>query len=268
MLHLEGHPSGIKEKIETQLGDSLEENEEGISGLLDFLRSIYDIDDMADSFSKYMKFEQLKREGNVSIQDFIANWEKIYHKTKKQGCEISDMVLAFKLLHACNISEMDIKLVLTGVNYKEGKEKKNMMEQTKESLKKFVGRSVIGSDNKVNNPKAVESTFVTKEELSVLLSQQDKKKKKKERRRSTSLPGDLKDESTSNALPRSSNYKGKKNPLGPDFLPLKCFRCKCKCTTNCNCKCRYHFISDCKESAASGGSKADVSLFMKANAPR
>ena len=35
VLHLEGHPSGIKEKIETQIGDSLEDNENGRSSLYD-----------------------------------------------------------------------------------------------------------------------------------------------------------------------------------------------------------------------------------------
>ena len=63
VLHLEGHPSGIKEKIETQIGDKLEANADEIKVLLDFLRTIYEVDDMADSFEKYVKFEQLRRGG-------------------------------------------------------------------------------------------------------------------------------------------------------------------------------------------------------------
>ena len=40
VLHLEGHPSRIKEKIETQLGDTLEDNEKGIEDLLNLLRLV------------------------------------------------------------------------------------------------------------------------------------------------------------------------------------------------------------------------------------
>ena len=37
VLHLEGHPSGIKEKIETSIGDALEGDAEGIDKLIEFL---------------------------------------------------------------------------------------------------------------------------------------------------------------------------------------------------------------------------------------
>ena len=40
VYRLEGHPSRIKEKITTQLGDQLEENEDGIDLLLEFLAPI------------------------------------------------------------------------------------------------------------------------------------------------------------------------------------------------------------------------------------
>ena len=53
MFHLEGHPSGIKEKIETQLAEKIESND-GIKVLLEFLKEIYDVNDMADSFDKYV----------------------------------------------------------------------------------------------------------------------------------------------------------------------------------------------------------------------
>ena len=47
VYRLEGHPSNIKEKIVTQIGDELEDNE-GIKALLEFLATIYDDDDLAD----------------------------------------------------------------------------------------------------------------------------------------------------------------------------------------------------------------------------
>ena len=64
---------------------------------------------------------------------------------KAAGCAISDHVLAYKLLSEMNLKEMECKLVLTGVNYAEGKDQKNLLAQMMASLKKFVGHSVIQS---------------------------------------------------------------------------------------------------------------------------
>ena len=50
VLHLEGHSSGIKEKIETQLGDELIDAEDGTEKLIEFIRTIYGTDHLADSF--------------------------------------------------------------------------------------------------------------------------------------------------------------------------------------------------------------------------
>ena len=77
VLHLEGHPSGIKEKIETQLGDTLEDNEKGIEDLIKFFKSIYETDELADSFEKYMNFEKLRRDSKTSVQASIATWENM-----------------------------------------------------------------------------------------------------------------------------------------------------------------------------------------------
>ena len=53
---------------------------------------------------------------------------------------MSDMVLAFNLLDTSDLSDMERKLVLTGVNYTEGKSNKTLLSQMKEALKKFIGK--------------------------------------------------------------------------------------------------------------------------------
>ena len=65
--------------------------------------------------------------------EFISEWKNIYHKAKKLECDYSDTILAFKLLQDANLERMEIKLVLTGVDYKTGKEKRNFMDQIVES---------------------------------------------------------------------------------------------------------------------------------------
>ena len=51
VYRLEGHSSGIKDKIMTQLGSKLEDNDKGIDELIKFLDGIYTKDDMAEAWT-------------------------------------------------------------------------------------------------------------------------------------------------------------------------------------------------------------------------
>ena len=46
VYRLAGHSSGIKEKIQIQIGEKLEGNKEGMNELIKFLDTIYAKDDM------------------------------------------------------------------------------------------------------------------------------------------------------------------------------------------------------------------------------
>ena len=140
---LENHPSRIQEKITTQMGDKLIDNEKGIDLLIEFLEGIYKKDSMADAWEKYTTFEKFRFDNKIILKQFIADWENKYHQLKNEGCAYSDMILAFKLLDSCKLSAVDQKFVLTGVDYKLGIEEENLFDQMKETLKKFKGQSVV-----------------------------------------------------------------------------------------------------------------------------
>ena len=218
VYRLEGHPSRIKEKIMTQIGDKIKDNAEGIKELLKFLDTIYDIDDMADAWDKFTEFSSFSRKVEQSIPEFIADWTNCYYKLKSVGCEYPDMILGFKLLQDAKLNDMETKLVLTGVDYAEGKSKKNLEKQIIDSLKKFKGRAVIGKEGSVDVK--VETTWLSQVE-EVLLSKGWKPPNK------------------------NSSYKGKKNPLGDNSKPLKCYLCKCEHAESCNCPCVYHLANKC-----------------------
>ena len=140
--------------------------------------------------------------------------------------DANTIILGFRLLEVTRLNDMDEKVVLTGVNYAEAKEKKNLFEQIKASLKKFQGRKVIGAEDKlVFDPVLVASVS------EALIAQGWSKPKT--RRRSVSDPGEGQNKPFI-AKPRG-NYKGKKNPLGVDGKPRKCFKCNSE----------YHFIDKC-----------------------
>ena len=255
---LENHPSRIQEKITTQMGDTLENNDKGIALLLDFLEKIYQKDSMADAWEKYTMFEKFKFDNRISLKQFIADWENKYHQLKNVGCAYSDMILAFKLLDSCKLSAVDQKFVLTGVDYKIGLERKDLFDQMKESLKKFKGQSVVDHEDDEKAIK-VSDTYIAKME-EVLLAKGWKPPKKRTRQDDTG----------------TSSYKGKKNKLDENFLPMKCYKCKCECIKNCSCSCRYHFADKCtgkkaetKESKGDGKpkDKSDLAHFVKTNLP-
>ena len=139
IYHLDGHPSGIKDKIVTQIPEDQLQSEDGIKYLIAFLDTIYSIDDMADVWDKYKTFSNHHRRSEQEISDFLPNWEMAYQKLKATGCECSDSIHGLKLLEDAQLSDMDTKLVLTGVNYQEAKDKKDLQKQITSSLKKFTG---------------------------------------------------------------------------------------------------------------------------------
>ena len=86
-VRLAGHSSGIKEKIQIQIGEKLEGNKEGMNELIKFLDTIYAKDDMSDAWQKYYLFTDLKRKENQDIMEFISEWNNCLHKANKAGCE-------------------------------------------------------------------------------------------------------------------------------------------------------------------------------------
>ena len=235
VYYLDGHPSRIKEKIVTKIGASLVGKEEGIKLLIQFLDTIYGKDDMADVWDKYKSFSSHSRKPDQDVVDFLPNWEMSYQKLKVTGCEYSDAILGLKLLEDAQLSDMDTKLVLTGVNYADAKTKKDLQLQITNSLKKFTGRSVITSGKQDNLDVAgvkTEPTFLVSHKMEeVFLAKGWKPPPKGARRRSRS----------ESPPRRKSNYKGKKNRFKEGTkIPMKCYICQCDHDYNCNCPCVYH----------------------------
>ena len=234
VYNLDGHPSRIKEKIDIKIGKELEGAENGIDKLIEYLDTIYKNDDMSDAWTKYKNFQKVLRKPKQDISGFIADFEKEYLLAKEAGCVFSDTILAFRLLEATNLSENDEKFVLTGVDFAKGSAEKNLEEQMKSSLKKFQGRTVLLGDK---DDIEVDSVLVNKVK-DVLVSQGWKKPNG--RRRSNSNPEEM-----TNKPQNSSNYKGRKNPLGQDGKALRCFKCDSE----------YHMADKCKSENTSTSKK-------------
>ena len=189
---------------------------------------------MSAAWTKYKNFNKFARTDGVSVNDFIAEFDKEYILAKNAGCVYSDIILAFRLLEASNMSEVDEKFVLTGVDYQEAKTKKNLFDQVKLSLKKFQGREMVCSSDDVKmkfDPSLVASI------AQVLVSQGWKKPGPPGRKRSNTDPG----------LGDKDN-KQKKNPVSKTTGKiLTCFKCQSE----------YHMRDRCPKNKQNNDNKND-----------
>ena len=141
LYHLQQHPSGIHQKIDTAIGDQIVAKDDGLKKVIEFLDGIYKADELALMWSKYKRFTRLKKtDDQQPITEFVAEFESAYKEAKDNGCEVSDTVLALSLLDSCNLTEIDEKFVLTDIDFVKGKEEKNCLDQVKRSLRKFQSR--------------------------------------------------------------------------------------------------------------------------------
>ena len=152
LYHLESHASGVQGKIETALGDRIVDKEDGMTLLIEYLDTIYKQDDMTNMWVKYKNFVRLQKGSNQNISEFIAAYETAYKEAKDNGCEVSDTVLALNLLDSCSLTETDEKFVLTGVDFKKGKEEGTCYDQVKKSLRKYQSRDMFtaGKDGRLH----------------------------------------------------------------------------------------------------------------------
>ena len=126
----------IRENIFTQLSLDDLKQENGPYCLIQFLDSFLGKDEITDTVEKYEDFENLQRADNQSITEFITCFELKYMKLEKRKIKLTPEILAFQLIRKANISKEMRMLVLTGINFAE---REKMYEQSKESLRKFLG---------------------------------------------------------------------------------------------------------------------------------
>ena len=143
---------------------------------------------MTDAWTKYKKFVQLQ------------NLKK--HILKQKNVVVTFQIqYAFNLLVACKLSNIDEKFVLTAIDFKSGKEKKDLLTQVKNSLHKFQSREKLtGGQDGCKMKVQLEDSYVLSVEEALIVDGWKP--------------------------PRGTNrgHVQKGNPIGGDGKPLKCFR--------------------------------------------
>ena len=95
------------EKLEQEIGESTEAPTKGVQVILDKLHEWFGREEDIDAFVNYEEFEKKTRSHNQDLLQFVNEWESLYNRCKAREDTLSDRVLAFKLIVACNLKEMD-----------------------------------------------------------------------------------------------------------------------------------------------------------------
>ena len=72
--------------------------------------------DIEDAYNTYLKFSYMKRQRDISMNDYVIEFEYLYHSMQNQNMKLPDKVLAFKLLDGASISENQHQMCLTLAN--------------------------------------------------------------------------------------------------------------------------------------------------------
>ena len=114
--------------------------EEGVDKVLTKLDKMFQTDPTFTAFEVYEDFEKYRRPHNVSMNQFLSEFEKRLSKVIANGTTMSDDVLVYRLLKSANLKESEeqlIKMTIVEMKYE------NMVKQLK---KAFIGNN-ISSDS-------------------------------------------------------------------------------------------------------------------------
>ena len=156
--------TGIREKVfeELDLGDL--EKDTGLDTLITFFDKHLGKDNIADSFEKFEDFEDYSRKTEVSIVEYIKNFDQKYNRLVKLKMSLPAPVLAFKLLKRANITKEQRMLVLTGMDFEQAE---SLFDQAKASLKKFLGDNGISSTG-LQDAVKLEPSFLAEHEEALM----------------------------------------------------------------------------------------------------
>ena len=86
-------------------------NNNGLNILLENLDAIFQSEEIKDAYHTYSKFSSSKRQPNMSMNDFIVQFENLNYKMDSHNMKLSDKVLALKLLMVLQFQKIKDKCV-------------------------------------------------------------------------------------------------------------------------------------------------------------
>ena len=111
---------------------------DGVRNIIKKLDSLYKRDEAQIAFEAYENFEQFRRPSNMTMNEYIIEFERLLCRTRSHGSQMSENILAYRLLKSANLTSHHEELAratLTKLDY----------ENMKLQLKKIFGDQVKSS---------------------------------------------------------------------------------------------------------------------------
>ena len=139
-----------------EIGAAQLNTEDGMNILLTALDTLFLQDEVDLAYTAYSDFERLRKGENMSMGDFIIEYERRYNICRKYKMEYPDSVLAFKLLDNAGLSVKERQLVLTAASDRK-------FSSMKSALKRIFGNSsTTTTANEIKIKEEKEELFLVK----------------------------------------------------------------------------------------------------------
>ena len=130
------HPSDIKELIMAQIGMDTLKSEDGIDRFMEAMNEAFKPSDEMRDIEVYRDFyKKMERKEGEKINDFVNRFDKCANIAKRHEMDLPPKVKGLKLLDDAGISDQDVKLVLTEVDFTK---KDEVYKQAKKGLAKYM----------------------------------------------------------------------------------------------------------------------------------
>ena len=126
----------LKEMLEQEVGDQVQDNPDGVKLIIEALESLYGENEVLEGYLRFRDLEEKQRTVGQCVLEYVSEWETLYGYAKEHNIELEDRVKGFKLLMTCNLEDLDLKLVIAELDFKTVEGKKNVFAQVKAALRK------------------------------------------------------------------------------------------------------------------------------------
>ena len=152
----ENDPSGIRDKLFSELDPEKLNCDDGMKTYIDYLDKLFKKDEQTEAYEAYVKFDSYRRSTSQKLTDFLMEFDKLYNLAAKRDMKLPSTVRAFKLLDAAKLTKQDRMFVLTGIDFSK---KETLYEQTQLALKKFTGEQMCNGGASSSVDIKIEPTF-------------------------------------------------------------------------------------------------------------
>ena len=217
----------MKDVILTELN-----KDTGMNKLLEWLDNRFKKDENTEGFKYFKEWMSLECDPSKhkTIEEFIDHYDKVVSEAESKWVNNFEIIKAYRLLEACNLSNVEKQLVLSGIDLRKTEE---LYIQARNALKKFKDENAEmtgGTKDKV----CTDAAFLSRHE-DVLASHGYKKQWKPKRAFNSSYGGGgskNEDKEEGRRGYKEKRLPKKKNPSGSKEKPWTCHYCGSE----------YHFI--------------------------